>query len=269
MQRSELEVLGWRQGCFLKSETALSIFSQSECVFTLQGNEYLIVASQSCDVATNQEQVIELSIAHPLPHGKFQKAYSHNRHPRILHSKASAASDDMAINLCLLAHEKISIDKVLLIGQKPDNSIVFSQQSHREYVDWLAARYKRPALPTTFDKLIQQADKKSKRKKIAKQANDYLLGIYVQISPDREISDNEQYAVNLLGMTAAEKDFFQATQTLQRYAELMQNAGMNVADLKILTESQISVATFRQYQRINFDYLSYEADTPPPPDTSF
>lgn len=269
MQRSELEALGWRQGCFLKSETTLSVFSQIECIFTLQGNEYLIVASQSCDVATNQDRFIELSIARPMPHGKFQKAYSHNRHPRILHSKAITANDDMEIDLCLLAHEKISIDKVLLIGQKPDNSIVFSQQSLREYVDWLAARYKRPALPTTFDKLIQQADKRNKRKKIAKQANDYLLGIYVQIFPNKDIKENEQYDVSLLGMVAAEEDIFQATQTLQRYAELMQNAGMNVASLKIFTESQISVATFRQYQRINFDYLSYEADTPLPPDASF
>lgn len=268
MQRSVLESLGWLQGCFLKPETTLSVFSQIECVFTLQGNEYLIVASQSCDLATNQEQIIELSIAHPLSHGKFQKAYSHNRHPRILHSKASTANDDMAIDLCLLAHEKISIDKALLIEQKPDNSIVFSQQSHREYVDWLAARYKRPALPTTFDRLIQQADKKSKRKKIAKQANDYLLGIYVQIYPNTEIEEGQVYSVNLLGIIETADYRKDALQSLKKYADLMNEAGMEVNEPNVFMEKEISLARFRQYQRINFDYLSYEANFLLPPDVT-
>lgn len=267
MQRSVLEALGWRQGSFVDSESVAKLIGDIDSTFTISANNLLIVASQSCDVASSQEEYIELSILRLLPAGEFNKQYSHNRHPRILHIEAISNSSDEKIVLELKAHEKIQIKKSLLEEFKPDSSIKFSEENLNQYIDWLAGRYKRPALPTKFDQLIASSDKKGKRKKIAKRANDYLAGIYVEIYPDRDINDDETYSVNLLGIASDDQSIASATDALNEYANILKDAGMDVSTPKIATEFQVSVGTLRQYQRINFDYLSYEENNPLPPDT--
>ena len=267
MQRSVLEALGWRQGSFIDSESVAKLIGDMNSKFTISANDLLVVASQSCDVASSQEEYIELSIVRLLRAGEFSKQYSHNCHPRVLHIEANSNSSDEKINLKLQAHEKIQIEKQLLEEHTPDSSINFSEENLNQYVDWLAGRYKRPALPTKFDQLIAFSDKKGKRKKIAKRANDYLTGIYVEIYPNRDINDGETYSVNLLGITSGEQSITFATDVLNDYADILKDAGMDVSVSKVGTEFQISLGTLRQYQRINFDYLSYEESNPLPPDT--
>lgn len=267
MQRSPLEELGWRQGSFVKSELVARLISEIESDFAISSEDILIVASQSCDVASSKEEYIELSISRPLTIGEFEKKYSCNRDPRRLHTKASTSMSDSKITLSLLAHEKIVIKKAILETDKPDDKIWLSEDDLNGYVDWLAGRYKRPALPTKFDQLIASTDRNAKkRKKITKKANDFLTGIYVTIYPNRDISDDENYSVDLLGVASDEESIASATEALDDYATILREAGMDVSDPKIGTEFQISVGTLRQYQRVNFDYLSYEQGTNLPPD---
>lgn len=265
MQRI-LEALGWRQGSFVKPESVAKLIGDIESTFTISANDLLVVASQSCDVASSQEEYIELSILRAIPIEEFKKEYSHNRNPRVLHIKASSTNSDEKVTLELKAHEKIQIEKRLLEEHTPDLSIKLSEKTLSQYVDWLAGRYKRPALPTKFDQLIAAADKNGKkRKKITKRANDYLTGIYVEIYPNRDISDSETYSVNLLGIASDEQSITSATEALNDYAIILREAGMDVSSPKVATEFQVSVGTLRQYQRINFDYLSYEENNPLPP----
>ncbi len=258
MQRSVLEELGWQQGSILTDESLLYLRDTIETPYALE-DAILVVASQSCDVASSQEPVVELSIARQIP--EIEKRYSHNRHPRILHTELHTPDSEEKVAVCFLAHEKIQLEKALLEEQKPCKRC-FSEQMLNEYISWLAARYKRTALPTTFDALIAQADKRDKRKKVAKNANDFLLGIYVNIYPNREIepANNEHYSVDLLGIVGSNDDKEKAKLALDKYAEILSKAGMNLSEPKVVTESEISVATFRQYQRINFDSLSFEAN---------
>lgn len=267
MQRI-LEDLGWRQGSFVKPESTAKLIADIESTLAISVNDLLVVASQSCDVASSQEEYIEISIVRLLSAEEFNKQYSHNRHPRVLHIEAKSNSSDEKIILELKAHEKIQIKKSLLEEFKPDTSINFLEENLNQYIDWLAGRYKRPALPTKFDQLIASSDKKGKRKKIAKRANDYLAGIYVEIYPNRDINDDETYSVNLLGIASDEQSITPATDALNEYADILKNAGMQVSVPKVGTEFQISVGTLRQYQRINFDYLSYEENNLLPPDTA-
>lgn len=267
MQRSPLEGLGWRQGSFVKSELVAQLINEIESDFTISSEDLLVVASQSCDVASFREEYIELSILRPLPIAEFEKKYSCNRDPRRLHTKASTSVSDSKIALSLLAHEKIVIKKTLLETNRPDDKIWLLEDDLNGYVDWLAGRYKRPALPTKFDQLIASADKNAKkRKKITKRANDSLTAIYVEIYPNRDISDDETYSVNLLGIASEGQSITSATDALNDYAAILKEAGMDVSTPKVGTEFQITVGTLRQYQRINFDYLSYEENTPLPPD---
>ncbi|WP_367104823.1 hypothetical protein [uncultured Psychrobacter sp.] len=267
MQRI-LEALGWRQGSFVKPETVAKLVGDIGSQFTISANDFLVVALQSCDVASSKEEYIELSIVRLLSAEEFKKQYSHNRDPRVLHIEANSNSSDEKIALELKAHEKVQIEKRLLEEHTPDSSINFSEENLNLYVDWLAGRYKRPALPTKFDQLIAVVDKSAKkRKKITKRANDYLTGIYVEIYPNRDINDDETYSVNLLGIASDEQSIASATDALNEYANILKDAGMDVSTPKVGTEFQISLGTLRQYQRVNFDYLSYEQNNTLPPDT--
>lgn len=261
--RSILEDLGWRQGSILPTQVVNSLISQINTEFTIGSEDLLIVASQSCDIASAKEDYIELSIARVIDAEKFNKQYAHNRSARILHTKINFSDEEIAV--CLFAHEKIQIKKSLIGESEPSPKVLF-ERGIDEYASWLADRYKRPALPTNFDQQLQQS--KKKRKKIAEKANDYLLGIYVQIYPNTEIEAGQVYSVNLLGIIETADHREDALQSLKKYADLMSKAGMEVTEPNVFMEEEISLATFRQYQRINFDYLSYEADTPLPPDTS-
>lgn len=268
MQLSVLEESGWRQGSFVKAEVLEQILDEIKSYFTVNSNAILIVASQSCDVATSQEDYIELSIAHPLSVSEIKKENKNNRHPRILHIEASMNKPGERLALCFLSHEKILIKKTLLYSHKPDISIKFSEENLIVYVDWLSNRYKRPALPTKFDRLISDADKnKKRRKKIFKKSNSSLTGVYVRINPNRDTIENEIYSVDLIGTATDEGSIEIAKQALKDYSQIMQDAGMDVSIPVAVTEFQVSVGTLRQYQRINFDYLSYEENTPLPPDT--
>lgn len=71
----------------------------------------------------------------------------------------------------------------------------------------------------------------------------------------------------MLGIASNDQSIASATDALNEYADILKDAGMDVSVPKVGTEFKISVGTLRQYQRINFDYLSYEENNPIPPDT--
>ena len=125
------------------------------------------------------------------------------------------------------------------------------------YVHWLASRYTRPALPTTFNNRIARSDSKNKRKKIAKSLDAGLSGIYVEISPNKELPENEDYSVNLLGLIAAgyTDDRGDIENKIEKYAEFMRSANMDVL-VSVRSEDEISVAVFNRFQRFYYDDLS-------------
>src|SRR5690606_38813831 len=98
------------------------------------------------------------------------------------------------------------------------------------YVDWLAARYKRPAFPTEFDRRIDSAWDKSKRKKAASKVSNKLIGIYAKVFPDREITLSENYSVDLLALTVVDlsvEDRKAIEQLIGQYKQALLDAKMN------------------------------------------
>ncbi len=233
---NQLEEAGWRQGSVVRS-------SNLEYLLDLIGIAYeenlvLILASQSCDIANNIIDVdpyIELSVARTIedPKGHF----THNKNPRILHTHITyrTADDDVFTeeNFELRAFEKTAIPKENLAGLQPDSDRVLEERQLKSYIAWLAARYSRPALPTTFNDRIKAADPKDKLRSKVKKGNEQLVGIYVEIIPDTEVTEDESYSVNLLGLLPAGfvGDSSKAENAITAYAEVLLNAGMEVTSV--------------------------------------
>ena len=269
---AQLEEAGWRQGSVVKP-------SDLQRMLDIMGITYdtgivLIAASQSCDIANNNietDPYVEFSVARNIETSKGNLTF--NKNPRILHTQITCRTSDDTVftedNLELKAFEKATVPKECLIGLQPDLDRVFESRYLESYVAWLAARYSRPALPTAFNDRISAADPKGKLRDKAKKANQQLTGIYVEITPDAEISDSESYNINLLGLLPARftEDRQKAETAIKAYADILSNAGMTVVSA-IRSEDEISVADIKRFKRFYLDDLSFRDETPLPPETT-
>ena len=269
---AQLEKAGWRQGSVVGAPAIQQLTDIiDDMPFTK--NLMLLVASQSCDIAHNNvdtEPYIELSVARKIE--VIEGRLSHNRNPRILHTHLTCRTKDADVytkeNLELRAFERTTLKKEMLAGLRPDPDRVMEDRQLQSYVAWLAARYSRPALPATFNDLIRAADPRGKLRDKAKRGNAQLVGIYVEINPDRELKDGESYLVNLLGLLPAgfAGDSGNAESAINAFADVLQRAGMEVK-AATRTEDQISLAVIRRFKRLYYDDLSFREGAPLPVET--
>ena len=89
------------------------------------------------------------------------------------------------------------------------------------------------------------------------------MGIYVDIYPDRDITENEVYQVQLLFLISPEIEnddnvMSEINKLANEYVNNLEEAGMTIVDMIIATKKKISLATFSKYKRFNLDSLSYK-----------
>ena len=255
---------GWKQGSIVKSEDLASLLKFSP--FEPGENPVLMIASQDCDISHNNvalDPYIEISLARVIKAKTGN--YTNNKNPRILHTSIKNFSAEKDIffdeNIEFNAFEKFSVPKEELAEKQPDNNKNLEDRELESYVAWLAARYSRPALPTKFNDLIAESDPRGKLRKRVRKTSSHLSGIYVEIMPDGEIKDDEQYSVNLLGLLPPgfNGDLGQVETAIGHYASVMENAGMNVSH-SVKKEDEVSVATIRRFKRFYYDDLSFKDD---------
>lgn len=273
-----LERAGWLQGNVVSSRYIRYIFDSANSVIGIDFADYsdtskiaFIVASQSCDIANRHHPYVELSFA--LEIDKLNSAYMHNNHPRRLHLRTYEAGGD-GINTRAFEtniHQKIFISKNFLLEVDYDNSVLLDDQTTRDYKYWLAAQYSRPALPTSFNDRLRAADPKNKLKKNAKKLHESTTGIYIELFPFAEIPESDNYSLNLLILLTenANGNDEKIASASSNIAELFRTAGMDV-QVRVVRETDISVAVLRRFTRIYLDDLSFRDETAElPPEVKF
>ncbi|MGH8161339.1 MAG: hypothetical protein ACRESR_04190 [Gammaproteobacteria bacterium] len=269
MTGDQLKQAGWRQGSIVKEEDVPTLVP--EAGLSDESEIVLIAASHSCDIAhydLDSEPYFEFSIAKVID--EEDGNLTHNKNPRKLHTRISclSANGELSdVNLELNAFEKTCIRKDCLDDIKPDPNRNLDDEHLPSYVEWLAARYSRPALPSAFNERLNRADPRRKIRAKVKRTGKGLSGIYIQICPDRELAEGERYSVNLLALSPASfNDEEKSVQkVLEIYTEVMRKADMDVATAH-LNEDQVSVATLRRYKRLYYEDLTFKDGGPFPPD---
>lgn len=266
----KLENAGWRQGAIVKqTENNKLLVSIGK---SFDDGLFLIIASQSCDIANNNidnDPYIEISIARCID--KLNGNLTHNKNPRMLHASLQISTGDADVvrdqYIEIKAFEKLCVRKEYFEALAPDESILLNGIDLEGYVSWLAARYSRPALPTEFNNRIAVADPKDKLRNKAKGSNEQLSGIYVEIIPDAEISIEQNYKVNLLGLVSAgfQGDLAKVDAALEEYAVIMRKANMDVT-VALRMESEVSIAVIKRFKRFYYDDLSFKTGAPLPPE---
>ncbi|ARG38648.1 hypothetical protein ACXLRP_003443 [Acinetobacter baumannii] len=266
--RSWMEEKGWLQGCIIYGED-LAIINKL-LMDPLPEDAVLVAASQSCDIANLSEPYIEFSIGTVIP--KIDGNFTFNKNPRKLHLsfEHELNGNISELKVELIASKKIQIEKECLPKTfEPNQSFALTAHNIGIYVDWLASRYKRPALPTQFDRRFDDAWRKKKRLKQSESVSEFLIGIYIKIYPEIELK-TEPYDVQLLALVVpdlAREQFSHIENLLKQYVESMREAGFILdteQPFRITTEAKISVATLKQFKRFNLDELSHKHEHPLP-----
>jgi hypothetical protein len=269
---NKLEKIGWRQGLVIKQADTKRILKLIG--LPPEDEIILIVASQSCDIANNNiesDPYIELSLSRPID--KLQGNLTHNKNARTLHTSLRTHTETAAIeteqHIALKAYEKLLVLKEHFKNISPDQNILLSSESLEGYIAWLISRYARPALPTEFNRRLSTADPRDKLRDKAKKINPYLSGIYVEIYPDTEIEQDNNYHVNLLGLVSPgfSGNINELKKSLELYADIMRQADMNV-EVAVKKEDEISVAAFKRFKRFYYDDLSFRNSTEYPPEVA-
>lgn len=262
-----LESSGWRQGGVLTPDQIKQLPEDLK----LNDDSYLVVASQSCDIAScrDVDEFVEFVVAKNTE--KLDGNFTHNKNPRKLHLRAYEKSDDVSeeLSLELHIHNRIFVHKKYLVKMVTSSDIYIDTPTIDSFINWLAARYNRPAFPSEFNRRLDTADKRGKKqRKVAQKANEYLSGIYVQIFPDAEIPEDETYHVNLLCVYVGNHTQEELEQ-IQNYTasleKLFKDAGMEVESYT-RSEEKVSMSRIKQFKRLTFDDLSYKEETALPVD---
>jgi hypothetical protein len=266
---TKLELAEWRQGSIVKQDDAIQILNQIHN--TLGKDVVLIVASQSCDIANNRidlDPTIEFSIGQIKEQSNSTLRF--NQNPRTLHiellSVNTASQPTTRLSVELIAHRKITIEKIILERMKPDPTRGMPQSELDSYVRWLAGRYDRPAFPSEFNRRLESTRDKVRQK--AKKANPALLGLYIELSPITELAQNETYTVNLLALTsdrASSPEDIQNVSALINVIETTMKSNNIEVKSRIASAEEISVAVFMRFKRLQYDFISLRENTPLPP----
>lgn len=269
----QLEKLGWRQGSVVKKQDMPDLLALIGEDGT-SSDAHLIVASQSCDIANNNiesDPNVELMIARPITQKDGNLTY--NKNPRQLHTELKIFTGNTDLfsyeSIEIRIAERILVPKEHLANFSPDDSAQLETDQLESCVNWLSARYNRPALPTVFNNRISHADPKAKLRKKAKALNDKLSGIYVEIIPFDELPEGKNYTVNLLGLVTEinEGEIPQAENSLAAIASILTAANMEVKTA-VRSEADISLAQIKRFKRFYFDDLSFKDDTDLPPEVT-
>ena len=263
---------GWRQGSLVRTEDVPALVADLDP--SVRGEGVVVIVSQSCGIAqpVSTEPRVEAIIADYIdaPNGNYTFA----RNAGILDLPVKEATDTLETS-CekysrLRAAGKLSISKSRFVGLRPTARKAIPRVAVAVLADWLAARYSRPAFPTSFNDTLASVDPRGKKlKRIAKRISQPVSGVYVQLHPDRELLSGERYSVNLLGtlIPSAKGRKGVIQKDIESIRDLMKEAGMEAVAADQV-EDELSIATTKLFKRLYLDNISYRNDDSLPVEVS-
>lgn len=244
----------WVQGALLtgKSLQALCRNATSDSV--------AVAISHSCDIANdnlNLEPVVEFVLARPIEtrDGNLSGA----KNPRRLHLRTSPRGESQYLEL--EAGNKFTISKTELVSHEPDTDYKLETGEFEVLQAWLAARYRRQALP---DALVERL--KPVFKKMETQGGKHpqaILGYWLNYEPREELPEAEPYEVWISVVYSTEQPEFESTAIA--IAETLnvakKPAGIEPLYCSAFSEEEFTLKDLRQQVLYRAEHLSYRTDT--------
>jgi hypothetical protein len=258
----------WRQGSVLINSNFQTAGLTNSSDFDLA-----IAISHDCDIANDKivngryvEPAVEFVFARIIEKQDGNNTYGKN--PRILHISCIHEGESAVIEL--VATEKVIVHKNILEIFEPDES--YDLNSSRQVLQiWLAARYRRHALPNSLVERLR--DFLTYVDKQGKQHSAGILSFRVKYEPKEELTSDEPYEfwLNIIYSTD-NSDYCSIAEEMagdlkQKFSEKVLKTNIGKVDLRqceAFSESEFTVQRMREMEEYRLEYLSHRTDPPEP-----
>ncbi|MBD2298819.1 hypothetical protein H6G80_26545 [Nostoc sp. FACHB-87] len=256
----------WRQGSVLAQKDF-----QAVGLSDVPDADLAIAISHDCDIANDNldvEPTVEFIFARILE--ECDGNYTHGKNPRTLHLEYTHG--ETPVFLKLLAPERFILDKNTLEAVQPDESYGLTPRSRQILQNWLAARYRRHALPNSLvDRLrefLKHIDKKGK------QNSSGILFFRLSYDPEHELPSEEPYELRLYVVYVTDKEEYstiaqEIVQNLKtefpKLLEKTKNCGTVIlCSCEAVSEMEFTVRDMRDTVEYHLEHLSYRTEPPDP-----
>lgn len=271
----------WRQGHLLPLEAiqALNLTSNGNPAETVG-----VVISHDCDLArsADKEPDVELVVGRIIekPNGTFLHAKS----SRILHARYCGSKD---IWVELIASDRVRIPKEgtapSLADFSPRTDVRLTEDAFVVLQDWLAARYRRSAFPTEFDRRLDKETGLAERLVKLLERDDAghaVLGLYFDLDEGAMLERSGQddlYSLKIVVLYPsddADAHSPKADKVAADIKELFANRTkkddtgarkwIELSGVLVASDRQLSVYNARLLKEWDIHYVSHRADPPQP-----
>lgn len=154
-----------------------------------------------------------------------------------------------------------SQQRIILQDITPSKEYAAEKKVIDSLVNWVIKRYNRAAFPDAFNERL----KKSKKpiKEILKENVDNVHGIFIQLNPEAELDNDENYEITLRlvfpSHVVTNDERKKLRDVLEKIVDiLLQNKGILVKDdYRAVSIDDISYGEISDLYNWDYDYLSY------------
>lgn len=250
----------WQQGSVLAKEN----FARVGLTNAIEA-DLAVAVSHDCDIANDNleaEPAIEFIFGCLV--NEQNGNYTYGKNPRTLHLSYDREGESIVVDLT--ASRKISIAKDVLESIEPDRS--YQLDSRYILQSWLAARYRRHALPNSLvDRLrevFRHIDKEGKKNA------DGILSFQLDYDPKEDFSPEEPYElwIDIVYITddesyAAKADEI-ATGLKAKFSQLLDKTkdygAVDLRRCEAVSEMEFTMRDVREKVEYHLEYLSYRID---------
>jgi hypothetical protein len=255
----------WRQGSVLAQNDF-----QAVGLTDTPDADLAVAISHDCDIANDNldaEPAVEFIFARILEERNGN--YTHGKNPRILHLDYRHEGSSLCLEL--LASRKTMVPKSLLEAIQPKQT--YTLMSSRQVLQsWLAARYRRHALPNSLVERLRTVfgyiEKEGKKNSAG------ILSFRLSYEPEDELPPNEAYELWLSIVYITDKAEYGSM--AQKIAQSMKtefpklldktknNGTVDLRQCEAFSEEEFTLRDMRETVEYHIEHLSYRTDPPGP-----
>jgi hypothetical protein len=250
----------WKQGSVLAKEDFPTVGLANE-----MDAELAVAVSHDCDIANDNldaEPAVEFIFASIVDQQNGN--YTLGKNPRTLHLSYNREGKPIVVEL--IAARKISIQKDVLEAIQPDRS--YELDSTYILQSWLAARYRRHALPNSLVDRLRGVF--SHIDKVGKQNSDGILSFRLDYDPREELPPEEPYELWIDIVYITDDDRYKAkaeeiaTDLNNKFPQLLDKTkdfgSVDLRRCKAVSEMEFTMKDMREKVEYHLEHLSYRTD---------
>jgi hypothetical protein len=251
----------WRQGSVLAQKD----FQAVGCT-GVPDTDLAIAISHDCDIANDNldvEPAVEFIFARILEQHNGNSTYGKN--PRTLH--IDYKHDGQIVFFELLASKRLILHKNMLENLQPDETYKLNTNSGQILQSWLAARYRRHALPNSLvDRLravFKHIDDKGKKNSAG------ILSFRLSYDPKDELPPEEPYEL-WISIVYIDKDEYRemavniASSLQKEFPNLLEktkdSGTVDLRKCEAVSEMEFTVRDMRDTVEYHLEHLSYRTE---------